>query len=413
MSLLATFETISKNFKLKPQAYIIDNWIFRLHYKASVLIFLVSSLLVCSRQYIGEHIRCIADGGVPEHVMNTFCFFTSTFTVPWVNITEDLLSKTTDIKHLDASLLDSGNLAHPGVGPYGMNSTDPIKKHAYYQWVPFVLFGQAIMFYITHMLWKKLEGGRLRYLVDGLKLAAFSLAEEEITVRNDKIPSRKDKEENIRVIREAFLTRVYINKSWSIKLIFCEVLNLLHIILQIYITNKFLQGNFNNLGVEIMNDGLESNVDILDEVFPKVTKCTFYKYGPSGSLQLHDAMCVMALNVINEKIYTYLWFWFVFLFICTALGLVWRILTLFLHSNSKRFNQMVFANTCPGKLNPWNVLTVSKRCNYTDWLFLNYLSKNIDGMVFREIFIGLAEELEEKESSKEALIMSEEGSKYD
>lgn len=81
MSLLATFETISKNFKLKPQAYIIDNWIFRLHYKGSVLIFLVSSLLVCSRQYIGEHIRCIADGGVPEHVMNTFCFFTSTFTV--------------------------------------------------------------------------------------------------------------------------------------------------------------------------------------------------------------------------------------------------------------------------------------------------------------------------------------------
>lgn len=74
---------------------------------------------------------------------------------------------------------------------------------------------------------------------------------------------------------------------------------------------------------------------------------------------------------------------------------------------------MVFANTCPGKLNPWNVLTVSKRCNYTDWLFLKYLSKNIDGMVFREIFIGLAEELEEKEPSKEALIMSEEGSKYD
>lgn len=81
MSLIATFESISKNFKLKPQEYIIDNWVFRLHYKASVLIFLVSTILVCSRQYIGEHIRCIADGGVPEHVMNTFCFFTSTFTV--------------------------------------------------------------------------------------------------------------------------------------------------------------------------------------------------------------------------------------------------------------------------------------------------------------------------------------------
>ncbi|KAJ8931588.1 hypothetical protein NQ314_015475 [Rhamnusium bicolor] len=257
MSLFATFSQIGHNFKLKPQTYNIDNWIFKLHYKATVLIFLVSTLLVCSRQYIGEHIRCIADGGVPDHVMNTFCFFTSTFTV---------------VKHLDAKLLDSGNLAHPGVGPYGMNSTDPIKRHAYYQWVPFVLFGQAIMFYLTHILWKKLEGGRLRYLVDGLKLGAFALAEKELSVDSKRIPSRMEKEDKIRQIREAFLTRVYINRTWSLKLIFCEILNLLHVVLQIYITNAFLKGNFNQLGVEIWNEGLESNVDILDEVFPKVRK---------------------------------------------------------------------------------------------------------------------------------------------
>lgn len=33
------------------------------------------------RQYIGEHIRCITGGGIPDHVVNTFCFFTTTFTV--------------------------------------------------------------------------------------------------------------------------------------------------------------------------------------------------------------------------------------------------------------------------------------------------------------------------------------------
>lgn len=33
------------------------------------------------RQYIGEHIRCITGGSIPEHVINTFCFFTTTFTV--------------------------------------------------------------------------------------------------------------------------------------------------------------------------------------------------------------------------------------------------------------------------------------------------------------------------------------------
>lgn len=52
----------------------------------------------------------------------------------------------------------------------------------------------------------------------------------------------------------------------------------------------------------------------------QVTKCLFHKYGPSGSIQQHDALCVMALNIIHEKIYTVLWFWFLFLFIMSVLG---------------------------------------------------------------------------------------------
>lgn len=52
----------------------------------------------------------------------------------------------------------------------------------------------------------------------------------------------------------------------------------------------------------------------------QVTKCIFHKYGPSGSIQQHDALCVMALNIIHEKIYTVLWFWLLFLFIASVLG---------------------------------------------------------------------------------------------
>ncbi|KAJ8979045.1 hypothetical protein NQ317_010296, partial [Molorchus minor] len=262
MSVIAVLSQIKQNVKLTPKLYTIDNWVFKLHYKATVVLFLVGTLLVTSRQYIGEHIRCISDGGVPDHV-----------------------------KHLDAKLLDSGNLAHPGVGPYGINSTEPIRRHGYYQWVPFVLFLQAIMFYMTHMLWKKLEGGRLRYLVEGLRYAAFSLSDDVVQVRDDKIPSRKDKEEKMSQIRNAFLTRIYINRSWSVKLIICECLNVLHIILQIYITDVFLSGNFNQLGINIWREGLDSNVDILDEVFPKVTKCTFHKYGPSKQSAARCNVC--------------------------------------------------------------------------------------------------------------------------
>ena len=52
----------------------------------------------------------------------------------------------------------------------------------------------------------------------------------------------------------------------------------------------------------------EDRADPMNVVFPKVTKCTFHKYGPSGTITKHDGLCILALNIINEKIYVFLWF---------------------------------------------------------------------------------------------------------
>ncbi len=59
-----------------------------------------------------------------------------------------------------------------------------------------------------------------------------------------------------------------------------------------------------------------------------MAKCTFEKYGPSGTIQTVDSLCVLALNIMNEKIYILLWFWFISLAILSGLQLGWRILTL-------------------------------------------------------------------------------------
>ena len=72
------FKEVQKFLKL--DSVWIDNNVFRLHYKLTVLIFLTSSLLVSSKQYIGDPIDCISD--VNGSIVDTYCWIHSTFTIP-------------------------------------------------------------------------------------------------------------------------------------------------------------------------------------------------------------------------------------------------------------------------------------------------------------------------------------------
>ena len=38
-----------------------------------------------------------------------------------------------------------------------------------------------------------------------------------------------------------------------------------------------------------------------DILFPKMSKCNMHIYGPSGTLQNFDAMCVLPLNILHDK----------------------------------------------------------------------------------------------------------------
>ena len=66
----------------------------------------------------------------------------------------------------------------------------------------------------------------------------------------------------------------------------------------------------------------ENRIDPINRVFPKMTKCTFHKFGPSGNIEKIDSLCLLPINVINEKIYVFLWFWLVVLASLTVVSLV-------------------------------------------------------------------------------------------
>ncbi len=78
--------------------------------------------------------------------------------------------------------------------------------------------------------------------------------------------------------------------------------------------------------IKFANMEPENRVDPMSRVFPKMTKCTFHKYGGSGTLQVIDAMCVLGMNILSEKIYIFLWFWFILLAVVTGFQLVVRVI---------------------------------------------------------------------------------------
>lgn len=150
--------------------------------------------------------------------------------------------------------------------------------------------------------------------------------------RNYFLPSKKTVRHRVHIIKSAFLQHIRVNRFWAFRMILCEYLNFFNVFVQIFLTNWFLGGQFYSLGFKFIEDDFRGIMDTLDVVFPKVTKCHFHKYGASGTIQKLDALCVMALNVINEKIFVFLWFWYVVLAVVTVLALLWRIVTLVFHS---------------------------------------------------------------------------------
>lgn len=367
------FGDFRRNVRIWPKKDVVtDNLIFKLHYRLTFLFILVCTVIVSSRQFVREHINCISDHSV-QRVINTFCFFSSTFTV---------------VKYHNASSVVGSRVAYAGVGPH--TPEDEVTRHAYYQWVPFVLFFQALLFYLPHFIWKNIENNRMSNIINSVKTSAI-VVETEVTIRGEKFDSGATVKMREELLKNICLTRARfrLNKDWALGLVSCELLNALNIILQIHMVDSFLQGNFTDLGSRWLSDE-----DVLETVFPKVTKCTFHKFGPSGSIQTHDSLCVMALNIINEKIYIILWFWFMVLLVVTLLGLTWRVLTLLLHRRSGSFNRLVWGEVSPGPaLKRREMEVIATKLSFSDWLFLYYLGRNMNGDMFRRTVTELATEL--------------------
>jgi len=96
-----------------------------------------------------------------------------------------------------------------------------------------------------------------------------------------------------------------------------------------FLMDRFFDGAFLTFGLEVIafaEQDQEDRLDPLIYVFPRMTKCTFHKFGTSGEVEKHDALCLLPLNIVNEKVYIFLWFWFILLAVLSFLVIVYRVI---------------------------------------------------------------------------------------
>lgn len=134
-----------------------------------------------------------------------------------------------------------------------------------------------------------------------------------------------------------------------------------------------------------------ASVNPMDQFFPKLTKCWLRSYGPSGSLQIKDRLCVLPLNIVNEKIFVILWFWLIILTFVSTLAMLFRILVLSL----RPLRALMIA----GQLRYVKrgiVQRIVKRFGYGDWFVLYLLGKNMNPLIYKDLIIELSKELDQK-----------------
>uniref|UniRef100_A0A182PL89 Innexin n=1 Tax=Anopheles epiroticus TaxID=199890 RepID=A0A182PL89_9DIPT len=338
--------------------------IWRLHCRVTVYLLLLASLLLSARQYFGNPIDCVVGSGtVTASTMNEFCWIMGTY----------ISSDPNFGNVLSSPVLDSTDLVkiNAKIGHVPENERSYQK---YYQWVVFILALQACMFSLPNFLWKAWEAGRLQSLCDGLTTPI--------------VPDQWKQTRKKQLISYLVADFPRLHRTYFLRYCFCTLLNFCNVLLNIALVNVIFSGfwsNYHPAVKALLSFDFPSWSRYNSQVFPKIAKCDFHFIGPSGSKQNRDGLCLLPLNVVNEKIFAFIWVWFLALLVVSLMNLLFWVVVLC----SKSFRLWLL--TAP--LYPIRTKVMVRALDgqgIGKWFLLFQLCRNLNPMVSRELLQSVA-----------------------
>jgi len=338
----------------------IDNFTFKLYYKFSASFFIASSFIVGMNQHFGDPIHCeiaidddywTEDFG-DEDMFNTYCWMYG---------------------HL--------NLPYEYMGHCTRKKPDPtILYNTYYQWVSIFLMAQGILFYTPRMVWLSMEGGLMAFLCEGC-------SGREVEDAPGK--GKKLLKNYLEFVHNKFNAYTYI-------FFLCELLNILISVSQIYVTDAFLGNQFMTYGIDIFNyfrlpiEERERNTTYnpMCEIFPRVGNCIVNRFNRGGGQQTGNAVCILALNMINDKVFALVWYLHLVLIAASIFRLFIRLLEVSsCHVRYFKMKMMVYKYL----VNNRHIVHIQHyitNCSIGDWFILSQMNKNMNMRFFAE-FLAL------------------------
>ncbi|TRY71650.1 hypothetical protein TCAL_03129 [Tigriopus californicus] len=342
----------------KGQA-IIDDFPFRLFYGFTGGVLFLCTALVGVQELVGNNISC--HGGKNHQAVDQYC---------WVSGTH-LVANSNDKRGLGKGVMyGDESCQRRDDSWFTSDGKECIKTHSYYQWVPYVLLLQ----------------GKLSAVSEGIRMGSTQGATDKEKVRN--VANNVVQYINMKNAGHTIYGWAYV---------LAQFLNVLVLAFSVIFNNSFLDGEFNDLGyrwVKAVFDSSESSSMVLYQTFPRLTRCLFQTFGSAGDLTEDSFLCVLAPNIISEKIFVFLWFWYTILgFIC-GLNLILILLMVFKSSSIRSYFLMRAVLSTKIKRHITSNENLQKKIEnmeFGKFLFIYLLGRNVEFFAYKRILDLIAE----------------------